>query len=268
MDQADFPWRPLGALLVEEGLLAQPELESALAEQQRMGGLLGQILVRRGAVSGGALARVLARQHGVDLRSPSRAAESRSERAPAEALAPAATSPASPWRSLGRLLVDEGLVSDDVLREALAEQQEQPGRRLGEILVEGGHLTGGTLALALAEQHGVDFEAGDGLDDAVETVVVPSLPGQPLYEVREVASGSAPQAAAVVYTSGNFLEAADFACDYVDREKPVGLEIHRRNGTDFETVWTYSQERAVAAASESKKLVDTFGFDPTLFGPR
>ena len=81
MDQAHFPWRPLGALLVEEGLLAQPELESALAEQQRLGGLLGQILVRRGAVSGGALARVLARQHGVDLRSPSPAAESRSERA-------------------------------------------------------------------------------------------------------------------------------------------------------------------------------------------
>lgn len=270
MDQADFPWRPLGALLVDEGLLVQAELESALAEQQRLGGLLGQILVRRGAVSGGALARVLARQHGVDLRSPSPAAESRSEQAPApaEAPAPAATSPASPWRSLGRLLVDEGLVSDDVLREALAEQQEQPGRRLGEILVEGGHLTGGTLALALAEQHGLDLGAGDGLNDAVETVVVPSLPGQPLYEIREVAHGSAPQAAAVLYTSGNFLEAADFACDYVDRERPVGLEIHRRDGADFETVWTYSQERAAAAASESKKLVETFGFDPTLFGRR
>jgi hypothetical protein len=265
MDQADFPWRPLGTLLVDEGLLAQAELESALGEQQRLGGLLGQILVRRGAVSAGALARVLARQHGVDLGPPSSAAGQAGKREPEDSVAAAPAPPANPWRSLGRLLVDQGLVSQGALREALAEQQEQPGRRLGEILVEGGHLTGGSLALALAEQHGLDLGI-DGLDAAAESVVVPSLPGEPVFEVHEFAHGT--QQAAALYTSGNFLEAADFACDYVDREKPIGLEIHRRDGGERETVWTYSQERADAAAAESKKLVETFGFDPTLFGPR
>jgi hypothetical protein len=268
MDQADFPWRPLGALLVDEGLLAQAELESALAEQQRMGGQLGQILVRRGAVTGGALARVLARQHGVDLGAPTPVAERTRKREAGEPVASAPSSETSPWRSLGRLLVDEGLVSPAALREALAEQQDQPGRRLGEILVEGGHLTGGALALALAEQHGLDLGLDDRLDDGVEAVVVPPVAGRPVYEVREVAHGSATQGPAALYTSGNFLEAADFACDYVDREKPVGLEIHRRHGTGGETVWAYSQERAEAAAAESTRLVDTFGFDPTLFGRR
>jgi hypothetical protein len=265
MDQADFPWRPLGALLVDEGLLAQAELESALAEQQRMGGLLGQILVRRGAVTGGALARVLARQHGVDLGSPTPVAERTGEPKAGEPAGPAPASEASAWRSLGRLLVDEGLVSPAALREALTEQQEQPGRRLGEILVEGGHLTGGALALALAEQHGLDLGLDERLDDAVEAVVVPAVAGHPVYEVRD---GSAAPQAAALYTSGNFLEAADFACDYVDREKPVGLEIHRRDGAERETVWTYSQERAEAVAAESTRLVDTFGFDPALFGRR
>jgi hypothetical protein len=268
VDQADFPWRPLGALLVDEGLLAQAELESALAEQQRMGGLLGQILVRRGAVTGGALARVLARQHGVDLGSPGPGAEGASEH---EADEPARSAPSpetSPWRALGRLLVDEGLLSPAALTEALTEQQEHPGRRLGEILVERGYLTGGALALALAEQHGLDLGLSEGLDDAVEAVVVPAVAGQPVYEVREVEHGRAAQEAAALYTSGNFLEAADFACEYVDREKPVVLEIHRRDGVERETVWTYSREQAEAAAAESTRLVDTFGFDPTLFGRR
>jgi hypothetical protein len=268
MDQANFPWRPLGALLVEEGLLAQPELESALTEQQRMGGLLGQILVRRGAVTGGALARVLARQHGVDVGSPTPVAERTGEPKTGEPAASATSSETSPWRSLGRLLVDEGLVSSAALREALAEQQEQPGRRLGEILVERGHLTGGALALALAEQHGLDLGLDERLDDTVEAVVVPAIAGRPVYEVREVAQGSTAQQGAPLYMSGNFLEAADFACDYVDREKPVGLEIHRSDGAERETVWTYSQERAEAAAADGTRLVDTFGFDPTLFGRR
>src|SRR5262249_32740850 len=67
MDQASFPWRPLGALLVDEGLLTQEELEHALAEQARCRRPLGQILVDNGYVSGWTLTRMLAQQHGVDL---------------------------------------------------------------------------------------------------------------------------------------------------------------------------------------------------------
>src|SRR5205814_6964718 len=32
--QPDYPWRPLGRLLVEEGLVAEADLDAALAEQQ------------------------------------------------------------------------------------------------------------------------------------------------------------------------------------------------------------------------------------------
>ena len=34
MDQADFPWRPLGLLLVDKGLVTPKELEFALDEQE------------------------------------------------------------------------------------------------------------------------------------------------------------------------------------------------------------------------------------------
>jgi len=43
-----FPWRQLGTLLADEGLLTETELELALDEQRRTGRLLGQIVVDRG----------------------------------------------------------------------------------------------------------------------------------------------------------------------------------------------------------------------------
>src|ERR671936_1307811 len=65
---AHVPWRPLGALLVEKGLLTAEELEEALAEQQMSGKRLGQILVDRGHVSGPALTSALAEQYGIELK--------------------------------------------------------------------------------------------------------------------------------------------------------------------------------------------------------
>jgi exonuclease VII small subunit len=54
---------------------------------------------------------------------------------------------------LGRVLVDAGLLSDEQLQAALAEQTST-GRRLGEIVVERGYMSGPALANALATQHG------------------------------------------------------------------------------------------------------------------
>src|ERR671934_1926536 len=64
---AHVTWRPLGALLVEKGLLTAEELEEALAAQQTTGKRLGQILVDRGHVSGPALTSALAEQYGIEL---------------------------------------------------------------------------------------------------------------------------------------------------------------------------------------------------------
>src|SRR6185437_9622168 len=65
-----FPWRQLGTLLADEGLLTDTELELALDEQRRTGRLLGQIVVDRGYLSAFSLARVLSAQHGLELQKP------------------------------------------------------------------------------------------------------------------------------------------------------------------------------------------------------
>jgi hypothetical protein len=111
VDHTHFPWRPLGALLVEQGLLSASELDRALAEQRRSGRLLGQVLVRRGYVSGSSLVRVLAEQHGVGLR-PTRAPEKPSTKDRAQ-------TPDRSWRPLGRVLVEKGFVTTDELARVL-----------------------------------------------------------------------------------------------------------------------------------------------------
>src|SRR2546422_11731170 len=125
MDRADFPWRQLGRILVDDELLTPNELERALAEQRETGRLLGEILVEQGSMTGASLAQALARQHGVELE------QSDLEQEPVFA-------PSSPgsqkWRPLGAVLVDSGLVAEIDLVEALEEKRQHPDRRLGEIL--------------------------------------------------------------------------------------------------------------------------------------
>ncbi len=67
MEAAHITWRPLGRLLVEQGLLDADELELALAKQQLTGRRLGETLVDCGFVSGPQLASALAAQYGLEL---------------------------------------------------------------------------------------------------------------------------------------------------------------------------------------------------------
>jgi hypothetical protein len=262
MDQADFPWRPLGALLADKGLLTRGDLEQALGEQRRTGRLLGQILVERGYLTALALAQALAEQHGVELK----AMETWGTRTGSR---PSASAPPSggAWRPLGGLLVDKGFVNAAELEEALREQQRD-GRRLGEILVERGSLSGAALALALAEQHGLDLGSEDELDTNLRTAVKPASPEEPRYRVHEVAYEPTYSVGPLLYESTNFLEAADFACELVERRNPEALEIQKADGHACETVWTYSESRATAEATSRKNLVQTFGYDPMRWDTR
>src|SRR5438105_7059911 len=165
-----FPWRQLGALLADEGLLTPTELELALDEQRRTGRLLGQIVVDRGYVSAFSLARVLSAQHGVELRKPE-------EPEPELHLAEVPTT----WRPLGRLLVEKGLLTRTQLAEALLAQSNN--RRLGEILVERGLVSGADLARVLSEQHGL---APDSLSDDLEGELKAAARREPLYRVYNV----------------------------------------------------------------------------------
>ena len=244
-----FPWRQLGTLLADEGLLTETELELALEEHQRTGRLLGQIVVDRGYVSAFSLARVLSAQHGVEVRQPE-------EPAPEPKLAPAPET----WRPLGRLLVEKGLVTQTQLAEALLAQEESGGR-LGELLVRRGAVTASQLAHALGEQHGV------ALSGELEGTLKPLTATEPVYRVYEVTFRQGFQERRSLNEGPNFLDAADFAMEYVQQHGPEALEIERTDGAEQETVWTYSETRAQASALARKNLVDTFGFDPTRWDP-
>jgi type IV pilus assembly protein PilB len=69
---------------------------------------------------------------------------------------------------LGDMLVRDGLVTPEQLREALAYKADNTHKRLGEIVVERGWVSSRDLANALAEQHGLEFvELGQSpIDDA------------------------------------------------------------------------------------------------------
>jgi hypothetical protein len=264
VESVDFPWRQLGALLVDEQLLTETELEQALTEQRRTGRLLGQIIVDNGYVSAFSLARVLSRQHGVDVR-PATEPEPQPATQPPESGAGAV--PETAWRPLGRLLVERGFLTQAELDDALAEQRDGNGR-LGEILVARGVLTGPTLARVLAEQHGVDLGHLTGLGSELETVLEPAKPEEPTYQVCEVVFRQGFQTRTGLFDSTNFLEAADFAIEHVQEHEPEALEIERLDRGERETVWTYSAGRAAAANAERKELVDTFGFDPIRWGSK
>jgi hypothetical protein len=69
VEAARIPWRPLGRLLVEQGLLSEDELERALGEQASTGRRLGETLVGLGFVSHAALSHALTEQYGIEPKS-------------------------------------------------------------------------------------------------------------------------------------------------------------------------------------------------------
>jgi hypothetical protein len=262
VDLAQFPWRPLGELLVDDGLLTVDQLERALAEQKKSGRLLGEILVDWRYVTGFRIARALAKQHGVELRATD------CVDAPAQQAASSGTHVLRAWRPLGKVLVEGGYVSEVELGQAIVEQQERVGGRLGEILVRRGYLSGAELARALAEQYGIEFGAPTSLDSNIETTIGPSMPGQPIYRVCAGVFEPSYRVGSVLYESATFLEATDFACEFVEDHDPVALEIQRVEADTRETVWMYSAARAAVVAASRKSLTETFGFDPVQWTPR
>jgi hypothetical protein len=265
MDSACFPWRPLGELLVERGILTEVGLEMAITEQRRTGRLLGVILVESGRVGAGELARALAEQHGVELRAGDSAAgvmSSSREQGSAASKIPGTDG----WRRpLGVLLVEWEFLAQSELDSALDEQRRRPELRLGEILVSLGYLSGPELARALALQHGV-YVPEDELNSGLETVIVPAAPGQHVYLVADVVFDPDYRPTSILYSSTNLLEASEFAMEHVDEHEPKALEIQRVSGTTRETVWTYSEARSAALVASRKRPVEMFGFDPINWG--
>jgi type IV pilus assembly protein PilB len=75
---------------------------------------------------------------------------------------------------LGDMLVRDGLLTPERLREALAAKAENRHQRLGEIVVERGWVSSTALAKALAEQHGLEFiELGQSPIDEAAADLLP-----------------------------------------------------------------------------------------------
>jgi hypothetical protein len=127
------------------------------------------------------------------------------------------------------------------------------------VLIARGVLTPQALARALAAQQGMELEATDETE-TFEAAIRPSAVGEPVYKVREVPREG--ESGAILCETANFLEAADFAFEFVESTEPYALEIERVEGERCETVWSYSEDRANAAAESRRDLVDTYGFDP------
>jgi hypothetical protein len=242
--QVDFPWRPLGEHLVERGFIVPRELETALAEQERTGRKLGEILVSRGALTSAQLTRVLLEQAGLRLEPEPAEAE------PATPDAPSEGREGAPWRPLGRVLVDRGVLGETELEEALHVQRES-GRRLGEILVERGYVTAQALVSAVISQHGLEEET------PTAAVVAPRAAGEETYQVEDHGS----EEARVVFRSEAFLDAVDFAFEYLEAESPERLRIFRVLGRKREEVWTYGPETAAETEEQPRDLLDVYGYD-------
>ena len=98
----EYPWRPLGELLVERGLIDEYQLESLLLEQRLSGKLFGELLVCQRVVSPMDMAAVIAEQHG-SISPPSTPSRQRGLENGASGIRSAASS------STRRLLTESGL---------------------------------------------------------------------------------------------------------------------------------------------------------------
>jgi hypothetical protein len=252
--QVDFPWRPLGEHLVDRGFIVPRELQAALAEQERTGGKLGEILVSHGAITGSQLTRVLVGQAGLRLE------DLEVEAAPPTRPTEGREGEGEPWRPLGRVLVDRGALAEAELEEAL-QVQRYTGRRLGEVLVERGYVTAQAVVSAVIEQHGLEEQT---LSAAVVATPL-SAASEETYQVEDHSS----EEARVVFRSDAFLDAVDFAFEYRDAESPERLRIFRVLGRRREEVWTYGPEAASETEEPQPDLVDVFGYDVVHWrGPR
>ncbi|MDF1837234.1 MAG: general secretion pathway protein GspE, partial [Planctomycetota bacterium] len=65
MNQADLKKRLLGQILKTAGAVGEGDVQAALADQRKHGGLIGQCLVARGACTDAHVAAALAEQAGL-----------------------------------------------------------------------------------------------------------------------------------------------------------------------------------------------------------
>jgi hypothetical protein len=93
------------------------------------------------------------------------------------------------------------------------------------------------------------------------------LVSQVEYEVREIRDGDPPLDLGLRFTTGDYFDAVDFACEFLEEQDPFcdgsvsALEVVKVQDGERTTVLTY---RHSLAANLSKDLAGVWGFDVTL----
>ena len=208
----EYPWRPLGELLVERGALDQYELDHWLKQQRLSGMLLGELLVLHRVVSPMDVAAALAVQRG------------------AENVATGIENGRN--RQLGRILVERDLLTESGLQRVLLEQQ-RTGVTLGEVLVRRGYVSQEQIDEMLAEQRGAAPSEADPSEEVLPAETQPA-PDDVAYEVRVPGNGGG-----ALHVSTSFLDASDFAFDMLYDSNPDALEIVEVKGEQRKIAWSY-----------------------------
>ena len=128
-----------------------------------------------------------------------------------------------------------------------------PWRPLGEHLVERGYVTAQALGSAVIDQHGLEEET----PAAAAVVAAPPSGHDETYQVEDHSS----EEARVVFRTSAFLDAVDFAFEYLEAESPERLRIFRILGRKREEVWTYGPETAAETEQQPHDLLDVYGYD-------
>jgi hypothetical protein len=94
----------------------------------------------------------------------------------------------------------------------------------------------------------------------------------PKYQIRELTEGESPVDLGLLHECADFLEAADFAFDYLESNDPLAegsvsvIQIVRVSGDEREVVCTYRHSES--AATKREDSVERWGFDVGRWAPK
>ena len=136
--------RPVGELLVEQGLINPDQLEEALHVQTDLQNTtVGEILVNQDVVAEEDIQKAVAQQKAADEK------KKKGKEAPIHL-------PGRKMR-LGEILVEQGVAKEMDIERALEQQGSQRKKRLGEVLVEMGIVSDVDVSRTLARKFQLDF---------------------------------------------------------------------------------------------------------------
>ena len=189
----------LGTLLLRSAFITQKQLDRAMREHETKGGLLGEILVRQGALAPETLQGALSFQRRLAAEGPTQF-------------------------SLGSMLVQAGAISEASLAKAIAHQRAT-GRRLGEVLLEREILSEDVLQRVLARQRKLIALAATSLAITGGMLPTQSAAGDTMQldirasvlEHTSISRLSVPSSLAV--------SADDIARGYIEVDEPVTIDV-------------------------------------------